>query len=112
MNISKIVEYIKEDSSITQDIPKFLTAMNLEDIDQVVEAARVVREQITQRTSIAKMNGGVATNRDVQAAIILIAAEDLKIEANRRFLKVSGAITEGTVKNSSEMISKFADNNF
>ena len=108
MNISTIVSMIKNDPKLTDDIPGFLREMNTQNIRRVDKQHTVIEDVVTM-VSIAEMNGGIATAKDVQDALDLISQEPLVDEANTRLEKVLAAVRSKDVKDSSEIISKFGE---
>lgn len=108
MNVGAIVEMIKEDPTILDDIPGFLARMNDENIRQVQKKHTVV-EDVVKYVSIAQLNGGKATNRDVKEAKAYFEGINPRQEAKERFEKLMIAIDTGEVKTSQEIISKFSE---
>jgi hypothetical protein len=107
MNISTIIDMLKADPSIENDILKFVERMNVQDQVQVVRTRDVVIDE-ERIVSIAELNGGPATEADVQAALSLIAQEPLVLEADKRIEQVKAAIASGEVTSSAELTAKFA----
>lgn len=109
MNIGLIVDLLKADPTIAQNIPAFIAKVNKQDTQQIQKSARVVDEEVVVTTSFAEMNGGKATVQDVQNALKLIASEPLKSELDQRYIKVAAAIDAGQILNSQGIISKFSE---
>lgn len=109
MNISKIVDMLKEDSRIVDGIPDYLKKMNDRNIEQIVEKEVVVKEAVIQLVSFAEMHGGLATERDVSDALALIKAESIQDEAKIRFEKLQIAIFAGEVTDTASLKAKFVE---
>lgn len=100
---------IKDDPSIPKDIDGFLKKVNELNINQVVKQAVIVQKEQTVLTSIALMNGGEATLRDVQDAIDIISQEPILQEAQDKYTNLISAIQSGEIKDSSDIIDKFSE---
>lgn len=108
MNTSTIAEMIKEDPSILDDIPAFLEKMNLRNIKQIKNVEKIVNQE-ESLVSIADMNGGEATEKDVADAKLFLDSMPLLDEADTRYKKTVQAIQSGDVKSTQEIIEKFRE---
>jgi len=96
MNISKIADMIRDDPTIPNLVAAFLTLVNAQNIRRVDKVTRTV-EDVVVFVSIADMNGGLATSRDVQAAVNLLNQEPLRADAQARLERAQAAIAAGTI---------------
>ena len=83
MNTSTIMDMIRQDPALMNDIPGFLARMNAKDIRRVDQVTRIVEEVVTF-VSIAETNGGEATERDVRDAFALLVKQPLLEEVQNR----------------------------
>lgn len=102
------MDMIRNDPSILDDIAGFLKRMNEKNIKQVLSVKTVVADEVLI-TSIAKLNGGEATQQDIDTALALLMAEPLKQEALARLDKVVAAIDSGEISDSEAMTAKFSE---
>lgn len=102
MNTSKIIDMIKEDQTIKDNIPEFLQTVNEKNIEITVRSHVNVIDEI-KIVSFSERNGGEATDRDVQDAIKLIAQEPLLLEAQKKYEEAVAAIQSGQVQSSSDL---------
>ncbi len=82
MNIGSIIEMIKQDPSIKDDVAGFLARVNEKNIRQV----DVIRTEIIEHecfVSVADRNGGEAVEEDVMAAIKALEIVPLLEQADR-----------------------------
>ena len=108
MNISTIIDMLQKDPTIINDVPAFISRMNLRNIRQVQKQHTVVVD-VESLVSVADMHGGRCSQQDVQSARRSIDAKLLRDESERRFAQVKEAIDSGTVTNSTEMKLKFSE---
>lgn len=110
MNVSKIVDMLKDDPAILQkpDVASFITKMNLKNIDRIVQQPVVVQQAVTIQVSIAQMNGGACTLKDVQAAVAQVQAKPLFDDVELRMAAVRAAIADGSATTSAQIKAIFA----
>lgn len=108
MNTSTIMDMIRDDSTIPDNIPAFVKRVNEKLFNQTVSTVQTV---VTEEkvVSLAELNGGECTEQDVQYAIKLLANEPIQNEAKERFAKVQAAISSGEVKTIEEATAKFGE---
>lgn len=96
MNIGYLIELIKSDASILDDVPAFTKKMNTKDIPVVVKTrTEIVDEEDV--VSLADRNGGELTQSDIDNAVKIIEQEPLKQQAEDKFNIVFDAISNGEV---------------
>lgn len=103
MNTSTIVDMIKADPTIIDDVPSFVTRMNTKNIRQIRNVQTVVSEE-EYFTSLAEQHGGAATEKDVQYAIDLMSKEPLLQDLDDRYDKAQAAIINGEVSEVTDLI--------
>jgi len=102
MNLSTIATMLTETPEIMDDVPSFVKRMNEQDIRQVIRSHQVVIDEEIL-TSIAEMNGGICTERDVKEAYLLLArqpildAVDEKAEQVKQVIAASDVTDQATV---------------
>lgn len=74
MNTSTIIRMIQEDSNIINDIPGFVKRMNEpnQPIETITKEVIIISQTFT---STAELNGGIASESDVQVALNIMSAE-------------------------------------
>lgn len=102
MNTSTLMQLLRENPKLADDIPSWLKRLNERNIERVVKT-RVETVEATVFESFADANGGEATERDVLDALALLAAEPLLAEAKERSEKVEAAIRSGEVITSEDL---------
>lgn len=108
MNTSTLVNMIKEDSTILNDIPAFLKRINEKNIlnKYSVKIETIENEEMI---SFAEQHGGEATESDIDYAVFLIKQEPLVDEVKARFEKVQALIQSGEVKDSTDIVAKLTE---
>ena len=100
MNVSTIVDMINADPTIPNDVPGFLTRVNLKNVPLTTKVTQIVTDVLTT-TSIAEISGGLATAADVAAAVALIAVAGRRVQYAAKLQQVmdsvQAAIDAGTV---------------
>ena len=108
MNISAIADMIRADPSVVSDPVKFVFQMNEQTIEQVVKTRDVIAEEV-RTVSIAELNGGPATEKDVQDALDYLRQEPLVAQAKEISEKLIAAAESGEVIDAATMIQKATD---
>ena len=94
VNISRIIDMINDDPSISGDIDGFLKRVNDRNQRQVVRShVEIVDEE--RMVSIADLNGGECTVEDVKRALSRIAMAPLSEKADATLQAVQAAISNG-----------------
>jgi hypothetical protein len=102
MNKSTIAGMIQADPTILDDIPGFITRMNLKNIRQVRNIQTVISQE-EYYISIADNNGGECTQADIDGALILNESKPLLDEAEMRYNNAISAIQSGEVTTRDEL---------
>lgn len=103
MNIGKIVEMIRADQTIRNNVAVFLASVNTQNITQVVRTHQTVVDE--QRTvSLAEMNGGPATQSDVDRAITVLDAEPIMQDFRLRTAQTENAVNNGTITTTAQLL--------
>lgn len=97
MNIGHLIELIKSDASLLDDVPAFISKMNKKNITVVTKTRTEVADK-EETISLAERNGGELTQADIDAALKIIEQEPLKQKAEDKFCEVLSAINSGEVK--------------
>lgn len=108
MNTSTIVEMIKIDPTIENDISSFVKKMNEKTIRLSFKTKEIVIDSEVM-ASFAELNGGECTDKDVQYALSLMDQAPLLKEAEERLQKVKDAISSGEVSSVEDIITKFSE---
>ena len=96
MNTSTLVEMIKKDPSILDDVPGLLKRLN----EKTILHKYTVRERLVENEtyiSFAEQWGGEATERDVEEARKLVEQEPIKEEMHARLEAAKAAIEAGEI---------------
>lgn len=108
MNQYILIEMLKDDPTILDDVPAFLERINRKDQTRTVRKhVEVVDEEVL--FSMAEYHGGECTEEEVQRAAKALDAEPLHEKARQQFEAVASAITSGDVKDTTELSAKFQD---
>jgi hypothetical protein len=102
------MDMIREDPNAVKDVQAFLDDVNEQRYSQTVKTETVVVTK-SAMVSLAELNGGPATERDVSDALALLEQEPLKAEAQARFDKVQSAISSGEIMTLDEVADKLGE---
>jgi len=102
MNVSTIQRMIRDDPSILSDVAGFLKRMNARNIRQV-QTVKTVVSDVVKIVSIAEMNGGPATQRDVDDALAMTAKVPLFEEAEKYHAEIRSKIESGEITEPGEI---------
>lgn len=110
MNVSKIVDMLKDDPILLQqpDVVSFIQRMNLKNIERVIEQPIITKQAVIIQVSIAQMNGGACTLKDVQAAVAQVQAKPLFDDVELRMAAVRAAIADGSATTAAQIKAIFA----
>jgi anti-sigma28 factor (negative regulator of flagellin synthesis) len=108
MNTSKLVELIKENPGLLNEVEKFIEVANTPNILHKYTTREIVTEN-EEFISFAEQNGGLCTRADIEAAQKLIEQEPFHKEAEARIENLKAAIESGDVKSIDDMKAKFAE---
>ncbi len=106
MNISTILDMLRDDSKVLDDPSAFMKRVNEQNVTQMVTGPVVVQEAMTRITSIAEMNGGVCTQEDIDAALALVAKKPLIDKAEVVKAQIDAAISSGEVTDVATLAAK------
>lgn len=95
MNIGVIVKMIEEDPTILDDIKGFLKKVNTQDrpIETITRDVIIVSQKLV---SFAELNGGLATQEDIDVAQKTISQKQVEDQSKQIFDLVQQKISDGT----------------
>ena len=96
MNIGYLIDLIKADAKLLDDVDAFLKKMNEKNIT-VVTKTQIVVAETEDVFSLADRNGGELTQADIDYAQKLIAQEPLNQKIEEKLRLVRDAISSGEV---------------
>lgn len=108
MNISKLIEMIKENPKIVENRQSLLDQLNEKNIKQTRQK-RIILVDEEVIISFAELNGGPATDSDIDEALKYISKEPLLLEAKERQVKVETGIIDGTITNTEDILSVYSN---
>lgn len=107
MNTSTIIDMIAADPAIPKDIAGFVKRMNAQTIKQTVSSHVTVIDKEVM-VSLAELNGGPATDRNVQDALAILKQRPLLDEIHNRSELAKAAVMCGDVVDSKGLTDKLA----
>lgn len=109
MNIGNLIDMLRQDPTLANDVPAFVKQLNEQNIPVEVTRAVVIQEAEIVMVSRAEQCGGFATEDDVAKAQAVMAKEPLFKAADAVKDLILSSIYSGEVTDKATVVAAFAD---